>query len=170
MVDRNDARWLGMAEARQSLERSQPRDAYEAVELRLVLELLPYSTSEFPELLGAEFGMQDKKGALIPGIPSEGGRIRFELGAVARRHIESDALTFLGPYIHGPAGGEFLYLNWRAPGMPSNRWIWRRKFPLSPITWDLACAANLAGHAFFADATGRKAHATIPIEWCSGPV
>jgi len=55
-----------MAEARQSLERSKPRDAFEAVELCLALELLPYSTSEFPELLGAEFGMQDKEGELIP--------------------------------------------------------------------------------------------------------
>lgn len=109
--------------------------------------------------------MQDKKGMLIAPLPAEGGRHRFEIGAVARRHIASHALTFLGPYIHGPAGTEFLYLNWRNPEASPNTWIWRRKFPLAPIGWESARSADIAGHAFFADATGRKAHSTVPAEW-----
>lgn len=157
--------WIGLDEARQSLERSRPRASFEGVDLRLVLELIPPGADEFPELAGTEFGMQDRKGLLIHGTPTDGGGRRFEVGAVARRNLVTGAVNFLGPYVHGPSGSEFLYLNWRRPNAPPNEWVWRRKFPLAPITWEAAVEAALAGAAFFADGTGRRAHATVPVEW-----
>ncbi len=160
-----DSRWQGLAEARASLERTRPRDAFEGHELRLRLLLTPYSTTQFPELEGAQFGMQDKKGVLFPGELLPTGQWCFEVGAFARRHRETGALTFLGPYIHGPVGDEFLYLNWRAPDATANTWVWRRKWRVTSLTWDAIAAAAAAGAHFEHDGTGQIAHTTAPIEW-----
>jgi hypothetical protein len=129
------------------------------------LLLRPYSTTEFPELAGAEFGMQDKQGVLIPGELSPSGHWCFEVGAYARRNRETGAVTFLGPYIHGTAGDEFLYLNWRAPDAPANTWIWRRKWRITSLAWDEIAEAAASGAHFEHDGTGRKGYDTAPADW-----
>jgi len=165
MAATDDSRWAGLAEARAMLERSRPRTGFEGCELRLRLLLTPYSTTEFPELEGADFGMQDKKGVLIPGELRAEGRWSFEVGALARRQMATGVVTFLGPYVHGPAGDEFFYLNWRAPEAAPNSWTWRRKYRLTSLTWEEVAAAFAAGHAFEADGSGRTGHNTAPVEW-----
>ncbi len=169
MSETTDSRWRGLAEARTTFERSRPRDAFDGHELRLRLLLSPYPTTEFPELEGTEFGMQDKKGVIIPGELLPSGHWCFEVGACARRHRETGAITFLGPYIHGPAGDEFLYLNWRKPDAPANTWIWRRKWRVTSLSWDEIAAATTTGAHFEHDGTGQAGHNTAPIDWRLAP-
>lgn len=136
--------------------------------LRLRLSLLPYDVAEFPELEGAEFGMQDAKGTLIKPEERNDGRSVFEVGVVARRNRTTGTVTFLGPYAHGPAGDEFLYLNWRVPGT-SGPWIWRRKFPLTWLDWDEIVKAEAQREVFGFDGTGRTGHDTARINWQREP-
>ncbi|MGH2634148.1 MAG: DUF5990 family protein [Tepidiformaceae bacterium] len=163
-----DPSFAGLAAAWQAFDRSRNREGYEAVSVRLRLSLTPFDTAEFPELVGTEFGMQDSKGDLIPGERLPGGRIRFDVGVVARRQRETGVVTFIGPYAHGPAGDEFLYLNWRKPGGGKD-WVWRRKFRLTALSWDALVAADAARDLFAFDGTGRMGHSTVPVEWQRGP-
>ena len=160
-----DGRFRGLPDAQRAFERSRNRDAYEALPVYLRLFLRPYDTARFPELLDAEFGMQDGKGVLLAGELQPDGRFLFEVAVVARRHRKSGALMFLGPYAHGTAGDQFLYLNWRVRGVTTNNWIWRRKVSLRSLDWRRIQESEAAGRAFEFDATGRTGHDRTPFQW-----
>ncbi len=163
-----NGQFAGLSAAWQAFERSRNRESHEAVRLRLRLSLLPYDVTEFPELEGAEFGMQDLKGTLIRPEERDDGRSMFEVGVVARRNRTNGTVSILGPYAHGPAGDEFLYLNWRVPGR-STQWIWRRKFRLTSLDWGEIVTADANGEVFSFDGTGRTGHNTARINWQREP-
>lgn len=160
----SDDAFAGLAAARVVFARSRNREEHEWVAVRLRLSLLPYDVRQFPELAGTKFGMQDSGGRLL--IPREegAGRMVFDVGVLARRNRLTGAVSFLGPYAHGPAGDQFLYLNWRKPEMPGE-WVWRRKFRLTSLAWEELVAADAAGETFAFDGTGRPGHNTAPVDW-----
>ena len=154
----------GLEEALVMFDRSKKLRAQESVAVRLRLHLIPFDTAKFPELAGAEFGMANKSGVLLLPETAGEGRFLFRVGLVATRDTESGATRFLGPYVHGTSGEEFLYLNWRKDGTPGP-WLWRRKFSLQSLTWDELVEADGQGASFGFDATGRRAHDASPITW-----
>jgi len=160
----DDASFAGLDAASQAFHRSRNRDGYDAVSVRLRLSAVPFDDARFPQHTGTEFGMQDAKGELIPGELLPDGHVLFDVGVVGRRLRETKAITFVGPYAHGPAGDQFLYLNWRKPGT-GNDWVSRRKLRLTSVLWDELLAADHLGDAFAFDATGRMGHGSVPVEW-----
>ena len=160
--------FAGLEVAVRVSERSCNRDVSDFVPVRIVVSLFPYDLAEFPELEGAEFGMADKSGVVLPPRETPSGRMEFWIGVVARRDRNTEKVTFLGPYAHGPSGAEFLYLNWRKEGIPGE-WLWRRKLPFVALSWAEMIEANAAEECFWTDATGRKGHDPRPITWVRRP-
>lgn len=87
-----------------------------------------------------EFGLQDARQVLHPGAPLPGGALRFELDAAVKVR-RGGAPDLGGPFVHGPAGGRFLYLGWRAIGGAA--WTRRYKIPLAGISPQLLDAGAL---------------------------
>lgn len=87
----------------------------------------------------ADFGLQayvGKERWNLAGIREEDGSYRFETALKVRKRKGTDELDFAGDFVHGPAGGRFLYLHWShyvEGGVPINR---RMKITLTPITWE----------------------------------
>ncbi|MEO8538773.1 MAG: DUF5990 family protein [bacterium] len=159
----SDEQFAGTTASWQAFERRRKTDGDAGMLVRLRLSIFPYRLDDFPELKGTEFGMQDTKGVLLdPAVDSE-GRLVFDVGVVAR-HVADGVLGFFGPYVHGPAGDQFLYLNWRKPGT-AGEWVWRRKFRLQSLTWGEIISADAAGELFAFDGTGRTGHNTTPVDW-----
>ena len=76
------------------------------------------------------FGIQDKEGALHPGVPGAKGMVVFEL-TLQVKSTDSDAPVFAGTFVHGPPAGRFLYLGWRNA---QGAFAQRLKLPLASIT------------------------------------
>lgn len=78
----------------------------------------------------AEFGLQDKKQQVHPGLILPDGSLQFDL-AVQMKEREGQP-DFAGPWVQGPPGQRFIYLSYRlaAAGSP---WIYRIKIPLTAI-------------------------------------
>ncbi len=100
-----------------------------------------------------DFGAQDKAGALHPGTPSPDGTLRFRVKIAAR--IPDDSIDYVGPFVHGPRQGRFLYLGYRPIG--ATVWTRRWKIPLAGITPELVAAAQAEGCALQAAFSARKA-------------
>lgn len=107
--------------------------------LQIICETPPTGTYQGQP---AEFGLQDKRQVLHHGASGEDGSLRFTCEITARPRAEAEAPDFAGPFVHGVAGGRFLYLSWR---QQNGAWIKRLKLPLSAITWDHVEAARSAG-------------------------
>jgi len=108
----------------------------DAIRLRLVLRAAPPGVHD-----GAptEFGPQDKAQVLHPGTTAADGSLEFVCSAQVRRR-DGGAIDLGGPFVHGPAGGRFLYFGWRAAG--ADRWIRRYKVALQSIDADLVAAGG----------------------------
>lgn len=99
-----------------------------------------------PEDHGAAFGLQDNTSThhwnLHPGRVLANGDYLFECECRVRPRTGDEAPRFLGPFVHGPAAGRFLYLSWRPtsshPGNaepPRPAWVRRMKIHLRTIAW-----------------------------------
>lgn len=103
-----------------------------------------------------EFGLQDKKQALAPGVENIDGKVHYDLTIEATRSDGSPSVRFRGPYVHGTPSAPFLYLSLRQIGAASNEWIKRVKVPLTGIDWTMVedtsepvsdyLAATVSGH------------------------
>jgi Family of unknown function (DUF5990) len=95
------------------------------IRLRLTCEEPPASP-------GIEFGLQDRSGALQPGMTEPDGSLRFEadIRAVA---LEDGTLSLRGLIVHGPPTARFLYLSCRTATGRDAPWIFRLKVPLAGI-------------------------------------
>lgn len=85
---------------------------------------------------GVTIAMQrGKAGDLLEPTISKGNLI-FEFTVCAAN--ESGAPNFLGPFVQGPKGGRFLYVNsGTLAGQPDSPWTRRAKLHLSGIDWKL---------------------------------
>lgn len=128
------------------------------IETNVVLRV---SVHHAPSGPGVSFGLQDKSGKVVAGVPGPLGMITFE----ARVRVASGggSLNFLGPLTHGPKANRHLYLSHgRTQG---GDWVKRIKLPLAPITAAMVAAAS--DRAIQTVVDGRLA-ATVPIEWRVG--
>ncbi len=120
-----------------------PTTAPTRIQLQITCEAPPPTTYDGQS---TEFGLQDNKQALYPGIQQPDGALRFDCEVTVKSHAAASAPDFGGPFVHGPAGARFLYLGWRPP---DGAWIKRFKIPLAPMSWgqiEAGKAGALAAH------------------------
>ena len=102
------------------------------VTLRIVLEKPP---------AGVDFGLQEGKGsvyAIVGKQRSNGGDLEFEFAVTAKTGRDDGLPNFAGPFVQGPAGERFVYINIGTnAGQTNTPWNRRLKIPLSGITWDM---------------------------------
>jgi hypothetical protein len=117
------------------------------------------------------FGMQDKKGGLLPGRPGPRGVVVFDATFTVKAGSAGE-LILAGDFAHGPPAGRFLYLSWRNPG--GQGWAQRLKLPLAGIGWDVARMASardvpvvgcLLDHQPRATSTGANIGGTRAVAW-----
>ena len=117
------------------------------VTLRVVTQRAPAVHNSRP----TEFGLQDKAKALHPGV-ARGKHIVFEATLKAVEHPSVPGMTrFSGPFVHGSAPGQHLYIGWRVAGEPN--FINRLKVALSIPFADVE-RAMASGHSLETDGTG----------------
>ena len=86
---------------------------------------------------GVVFALQRGKGELISSMMASGADLSFEF--TVRVGADKDELpNFLGPYVQGPRGGRFVYINsGLMAGQADSCWSRRAKIGLQGITWSL---------------------------------
>lgn len=80
----------------------------------------------------AEFGLQDKKQQVHPGLALPDGSLQFDLTVQIKRR--DDQPDFAGSWVQGPPGQRFIYLSYRLAAADSP-WIKRIKLPLAALDW-----------------------------------
>jgi hypothetical protein len=110
---------------------------------------------------GVVFGLQDKAGQVVDGVPGPGARLMFETRV--RVTTDGSLLNFLGPFTHGPKANRHLYLSHGRTG--AEGWIKRIKLPLTSITKQMVATAS--DRAIETVVDGRSA-ATVRTEWRVG--
>jgi len=101
---------------------------YQEVPLRIVVLTPPK---------GVMFAIQHGKAELESVVVSKGTELSFELTA---RIAERDGAepNLLGPYVQGPKGGRFVYVNsGTLAGQAGSNWTRRAKIGLQSLTWTL---------------------------------
>lgn len=104
--------------------------------LRIVLERPP---------IGVDFGLQRGRGSAYETVQtqrSEGRDLEFEFSIGVKG---SEAMpTLAGPYVQGPAGQRFIYVDIGTyAGQADACWSRRLKIPLTGITLDLITAGGI---------------------------
>jgi len=127
------------------------------VTLRIVLE---------QPTAGVDFGLQKGHGSAYEVVAkqrSKGGDLEFEFTITVK--AGKDTLpNFAGPFVQGPAGERFVYINIGTyAGQTNTPWSRRLKIPLSGITWDMLRSARvLVAHI---PGTGKDAGPSCAYEW-----
>lgn len=109
-----------------------------------------------------------KAGDLLEPTVAAKGSLTFEFSI--RAAYESGKPNFLGPFVHGPKGERFLYVNsGTLAGQAGSVWTRRAKLHLSSINWKLVQkvastrGATLEGRIAGTGRDGGPACATTPI-------
>jgi hypothetical protein len=101
-----------------------------SITLHITLEKPPVSLT---------YSLQKGSGAKYEPVqvqPSKGEDLRFNLTVEVKGTPETQDLPdFRGPFVQGPAGGRFIYLDIGSYAGGSG-WSGRLKIPLTGITWD----------------------------------
>jgi hypothetical protein len=115
---------------------------------------------------GVEFALQQGRGSSFEAIQkqrSTGRDLKFEF-KVAARPGKDKAPDFAGPFVQGPVGGRFFYINIGTyAGQTNTEWSRRLKVPLSGITWEAirsqkTLVASIPG-------TGKDGGPSCAYEW-----
>ena len=108
------------------------------VTLRIVLEKPP---------AGVDFGLQKGRGVEYETIQkqrSKGTDLHFEFAVRARQAGKADLPNFLGPFVQGPPGERFVYIDIGTyAGQTGTCWSRRLKIPLRGISGKMI--ADVAG-------------------------
>src|ERR1700737_2480342 len=90
---------------------------------------------------GVDFGLQKGRGSVYEVVGkqrSKGGDLEFEFTVTAKTGRKDDLPNFAGPFVQGPAGERFVYINiGTSAGQTNTPWSRRLKIPLSGITRDM---------------------------------
>ena len=104
--------------------------------LRIVLEKPP---------AGVDFGVQKGKGNDYETIQTQrfqGKDLSFEFTVRVKIDSKASAPNFLGPFVHGPTGERFIYIDiGSCAGQTGTHWSRRLKIPLKGITSEVIEAA-----------------------------
>ncbi|MEA2205433.1 MAG: hypothetical protein QOE77_2209 [Blastocatellia bacterium] len=102
------------------------------LKLRIVLE---------KPTTGVDFGLQQGKGANYETVQtqrSSGKDLSFEFTVRVKSDGEDSPPNFLGPFVHGPSGQRFVYIDiGTCAGQMQTVWSRRLKIPLSSITSEM---------------------------------
>ena len=102
------------------------------LKLRIVLEKPP---------AGVDFGLQKGRGVDYETIQtqrSKGPDLHFEFTVRAKHTGKNDPPNFLGPFVQGPTGERFVYIDIGTyAGQSGTCWSRRLKIPLRGITWEM---------------------------------
>lgn len=114
-----------------------------------------------------EFGVQDTKGVVVPGVRGPKGEFIFDFVLTVRDSSDPKHPAFGGRFASGTADDRFVYLSWRS--IPRGVWINRVKARLGAIDWKMVRAAQKADKPLVADMTGwvpgdKRKH----VEWRLG--
>jgi hypothetical protein len=89
---------------------------------------------------GVDFGLQEGHGSAFTVVQkqrSKGSNLEFEFNVTAKDG-KDHLPNFLGPFVQGPVGERFVYINIGTyAGQTNTPWSRRLKIPLSGITWDM---------------------------------
>ena len=89
---------------------------------------------------GVDFGLQEGHGSsyeVVQTKRSNGRDLKFEFTAGVKPAKDGTA-DFRGPYVQGPAGARFIYINIGTyAGQTNTPWSRRLKIPLIGIDWNL---------------------------------
>jgi hypothetical protein len=116
---------------------------------------------------GVDFGLQKGHGSdyeVVEKQRSKGRDLKFEFTVTAKTSRNDDLPNFAGPFVQGPAGERFVYVNIGTyAGQTNTCWSRRLKIPLSGITWDMlrsrrVLVANIPG-------TGKDGGPSCAYEW-----
>ena len=130
----------------------------EEVTLRIVLE---------QPTTGVDFGLQEGHGSAYSVVRkqrSKGGDLTFEFTVTVKIGRNDGQPDFAGPFVQGPAGGRFAYIDIGTyAGQTNTQFSRRLKIPLSGITWDMlgsekVLVANIPG-------TGKDGGPSCAYEW-----
>lgn len=103
---------------------------------------------------GADFGLQSGHGnayEIVQKQRSNGKDLSFELTIPVKPGSKDSLPHFSGPFVQGPAGDKFFYINIGTyAGQTDTPWSRRLKVSLTNITWDLiksgrVLVANIPG-------------------------
>jgi hypothetical protein len=98
-----------------------------------------------------EFGLQDTKGVVVPGMRGSKGEFLFDFVLTVRDGRDAKHPAFGGRFASGTAEDRFVYLSWRS--VPRGVWINRLKARLGSIDWKMVHAAQRADKPLVADMT-----------------
>ena len=102
--------------------------------LRIVLQQPP---------AGVDFALQKGRGSAYETVQkqrSKGEDLEFNFSVTVRTGKE-DLPDFAGPFVQGPSGDRFVYLDIGTyAGQTNTSWTRRLKIPLGGITWDIVNA------------------------------
>ena len=86
---------------------------------------------------GVDIGLQKGSGSIFETVQtqrSSGADVRFEFPVRVRNLASDTALDFAGPYVQGPRGQRFVYLDiGQIAGQMDSAWSRRLKVPLTGI-------------------------------------
>src|SRR5437870_1862056 len=114
------------------------------------------------------FQLQRGKQELVPAVHATPSEIIFEFVVRIGRRPTGEP-NFLGPFVHGPPAGRFMYINsGTLAGQANSCWTRRAKVPLTGITWDLIERARdgnavLESHVAGTGRDGGPACASVPL-------
>jgi hypothetical protein len=104
--------------------------------LRIILEKPP---------LGVDFALQEGRGRLFDVAQkqrSKGADLEFEFTVDAKPGKDGSP-NFLGPFVQGPVGERFVYINIGTyAGQAKTPWSRRLKIPLTGISWEMLRAGK----------------------------
>ena len=90
---------------------------------------------------GVDFGLQKGRGndyETIQTQRSKGQDLRFEFTVRAKATGKDSSPNFLGPFVQGPTGERFVYIDIGTyAGQTGTYWSRRLKIPLRGITWQM---------------------------------
>ena len=130
--------------------------------LRLISEAAPPKQHDNRP---TEFGLEDKKLQLHPGLERPDGSVQFDLEVQVQSVGPSGTLRFHGPFVQGKPGEQKLHLHWKYTDEPNN--IRGQGIRLDTLTGKLIDQTTRKSpgilQATVVPITERTA--TIPVEW-----
>jgi hypothetical protein len=136
--------------------------AMRTIRLRLICEAAPPKEHANRP---TEFGLEDKKLQLHPGLEHPDGSVQFDLEVQVQSIGPTGTHRFYGPFVQGKPGEQKLHLHWKYTDEPQN--IRGQGVPLYTITEKMIgqVTRRTPGilQAKVLPITERTA--TIPVEW-----